>query len=150
MGALNPVNKSFCLEKLCESNFYKLMRLAPNLSQIDEQAVAQAQGKPSLHLRMIDRAPYTLTVELSHYFAEASEILGEPALRIRIYLDTRSAEVLCDEARPPACRAKTHMGNAIQLMNYKWTLNYFLEKWLNHCLRAGYRFKREESLERAV
>lgn len=150
MGSLNPINKSFCLERLCESNFHKLMRLAPDLGEINETAVAQAQGKPSLHLRIIDRAPYTLTVELSHHFADATQILGEPAVRVRVYLDVRSAEVLCYACRPPARQKAAPMLGVKQLMNNKWSLNYFLEKWLSHCLLSGYCFKQEETLEHAV
>ncbi|TAL49646.1 MAG: DUF1249 domain-containing protein, partial [Methylovulum sp.] len=30
MSLINPVNKSFCLEQICESNYQKLFKLIPN------------------------------------------------------------------------------------------------------------------------
>ncbi|NTV79110.1 MAG: DUF1249 domain-containing protein, partial [Clostridiales bacterium] len=29
------------------------------------------------------------------------------------------------------------------IMDYKWRLNYFLSKWLDHCLQADYQFQNQ-------
>lgn len=141
MSLLNPVNKSFCLYRLCESNYYKLVRLIPDLLQLDHSAIASAAGKPELHIRLVDRSPYTLTLELSHCFQENSKSLFEPAVKIRAYLDAKSVEVLADHNRPHLAQGAQPSMQADQIMDYKWSLNYFLDKWLNHCLRLGYRFE---------
>lgn len=150
MGELNPVNKSLCLEMVCESNYYKLLRLAPDFSQIDAAAVAVARGKPSLHLKVIEKAPYTRTLELSHCFDKENSPSLEPAVKLQVYLDTRSVEVLHDAFRPPFVKALKRLPESRALMDYKWSLNYFLEKWLSHCLQSGYRFNSEATLEQAV
>jgi len=31
-------------------------------------------------------------------------------------------------------------GLSREIMNYKWRLNYFLQKWLDHCLKKDYLF----------
>ncbi|MGH8550445.1 MAG: hypothetical protein ACRERU_17960, partial [Methylococcales bacterium] len=63
LSRLNPVNKSRILQTLCESNFHKLFRLAPDLSRIKTLATAEASGRPKLYIRILERNPYTLTLE---------------------------------------------------------------------------------------
>ena len=53
MSKIRPVNKSLCLEQLCDSNYRKLLRLIPGLLQIQQDAVAYAASKPELHLQII-------------------------------------------------------------------------------------------------
>lgn len=139
MSLLDPHEKSYWLAKICEANFERLFRLVPNLASLPASAVAKAEGKPLLHLEMLEQSPYTLTLELSHCFG--SESLLEPAVKIRVYLDARAAEVLSDHARPHVHQALRQGTKAHEVMDYKWTLNYFLSRWLDHCLASEYRFR---------
>lgn len=138
MSVLEPVEKSYWLSKLCEANFERLLRLAPNLPGMARSAAARAEGKPTLHLELLEHSPYTLTLELSHCFGLGEPLL-EPAVRIRVYLDARAAEVLSDHARP-AVQHPRRGGQAREVMDYKWRLNYFLSQWLDHCLASNYCF----------
>ena len=85
-----------------------------------------------------------MTLLLSHYFDVESEYFLEPAVKIRIYLDARLVEVLRDHVRPDVCKAIKDPGQIRDIMDYKWSLNYFLEKWLNHCLQTDYRFRTDQ------
>jgi len=96
MSFVNPVNKSFCLEQVCESNYQKLLKLIPDLMAFEETAIGLAPQHITLHLEIIERTPYTLTLELSHCFHKNQHELLEPAVRIRLYLDAQLAEVLSD------------------------------------------------------
>ena len=136
MSAFYPVEKSFWLHKVCEANFHKLTHLVPELSRLNSTAVARAQDKPALHLRLLERSPYTLTLELTHDF----EALAEPAVRIRVSLDAKTCEVLSDHCRPSALDALRDAATARAILDYKWTMNYFLARWLDHCLSNQYRF----------
>ncbi len=147
MQSLNPVNKSYCLQEICESNFNKLLRLAPNLYHIDKSAIAMAGGKPELYLKILERNPYTLTLELTHCFDNGSDNHLEPAVKIRVYTDAKSAEVLRDHKHPHVSHALRHITNDRKILDYKWSINYFLEKWLNHCLHLGYCFNTAESVK---
>jgi len=138
MSLLDPHEKSYWLAKICEANFERLLRLAPDLASLPASTIAQAQGKPLLHLALLEQSPYTLTLELSHCFGVES--LLEPAVKIRVYLDARAVEVLSDHARPPVRAALRREPKARDVMDYKWTLNYFLSRWLDHCLASDYRF----------
>ena len=105
MSRFLPRNRSYWLAKLCEANYERLVALAPDLDRIRPALKASAHGKPPLHIRLIERSPYTLTLELTHAFNHAREELREPAVRIRVYLDARSVEVLSDHCRPAGRRA---------------------------------------------
>jgi uncharacterized protein YqiB (DUF1249 family) len=143
MSAFHPAEKSFWLQQVCESNYRKLARLVPDLPRIEASAAAEAGNKPTLHLRLLERSRYTLTLELTHAFppgpAEALEPL-EPAVRIRVCLDAKTAEALCDHCRPGVLDALKAEASARQVLDYKWGLNYFLARWLDHCLSSDYRF----------
>lgn len=141
MSLVHPVNTSLCLEKLCESNFQKLFSLIPNLCSIKDQAVGNVGNKPSLYLSIIERTKHTLTVELSHRIEENMEGFIAPSIKIRIYLDANLVEVLRDYVRPMVSRVYQDPSQSVEIMNYKWRLNYFLQKWLDYCLQTHYKFQ---------
>lgn len=140
MGFLNPVNKSLCLEQLCESNFQRLFQLIPDLMAYEGDAIGTASSNASLYLKIIEQTPYTMTIELSHSFHKNLEQFLAPAVVIRLYMDLKLAEVLSDHARASVRLVFKDMGLCREIMNYKWRLNYFLHKWLDHCLKKGYLF----------
>ncbi len=137
MPTLKPIHPFRTLQDTCESNYRKLLRLIPHLTCLEEQAVAPLGGKPALHLRLLEKAPFTITLELSYCFEHGPQPLFEPALKLRIYLDAEMAEVLEDSERPPL-----RIGRQVdrEVLEHKWEMNYFLDKWLDHCLQHGYRF----------
>jgi uncharacterized protein len=140
MSQLRPVNTSLCLEKICESNYRKLFRLIPNLRALDKTAIGHTDESPALHLSILERNPYTLTIELSHCFKQQLSELIAPAVKIRVYLDAQLAEVIRDNDRPAVDRVYQNPGRALEIQEYKWRLNYFLQKWLDHCLKTPYQF----------
>ncbi len=141
MSLVHPVNTSLCLEKLCESNFQKLFSLIPDLCSFQHLATGETISKPTLYLKIIDRTSHTLTVELTHCFDKNLESFMEPAIKIRIYLDANLAEVLKDHQRPLVSKVYKDPRQSVEIMNYKWRLNYFLQKWLDHCLQTNYQFR---------
>lgn len=141
MGFVNPVNKSFCLEQICESNYQKLFRLIPELLSFKKTAVGLAPCNTALHLKILNRSAHTMTVELSHCFNKNYDEFLVPAVNIRVYLDAQLAEVLSDHARASVAQVFKNSGLTEDIMNYKWRLNYFLQKWLDHCLKKSYQFK---------
>jgi uncharacterized protein YqiB (DUF1249 family) len=116
MSAFSPIEKSLWLHKVCEANFARLNQLIPGLEHVGDSLTAEVPGKPALHLRLIERSPFTLVLELTHDFARGYALLAEPAVRLR------------QRPEPEA------------ILDYKWSLNYFLARWLEHCLSGRYRF----------
>ncbi len=146
MSRFEPVNKSFCLEQLCSANYQKLLRLAPDLRAIQNATLGVSPRQNHLFLKVIGRSTYTLTVELGHCWGYPESRQYLPVVVIRIYLDAKMAEVLSDSA--PDVFAQCGRSKAI--MDYKWRLNYFLQKWLEHCLKQDYLFQASNSLLNAA
>lgn len=140
MSQLKPVNTSQCLEKLCESNYQKLFRLIPELCGFSRAAIGRSERQPALHLEILERNPYTLTIELSHRFNQQLSELMRPAVKIRVYLDAQLAEVIRDCDRPAVDHVYQNPAQTLEIRDYKWRLNYFLQKWLDHCLKTNYQF----------
>ena len=143
MSLVHPVNPSFCLEKLCESNFDKLFQLIPQLCSFQQCAIGEALNKMALHIKIIERSKYTLTIELNYYFNTDRASLNSPAIKIRIYLDAKQAEVIQYDEKQMVSLVYKDPAQTIEIMQYKWRLNYFLQKWLDHCLLTPYQFKPE-------
>ncbi len=139
MSWLEPINTSWCLEQICESNYQKLLQLIPALTDFKQTAIGISSHKPALHLVVLERNPYTMTIQLSHRFSTLHELML-PAVTIRVYLDAQLAEVLCDADRPAVSRVYRNPGKVVEIGQYKWRLNYFLQKWLEHCLKTQYQF----------
>lgn len=150
MGYLNPINKSLCLQQLCESNYRKIFQLIPELSAFGPRACVFANNDNTLYVKVIDRSAHTLTVELSHCFYKDQEMLIEPAVKIRIYLDAKLAEVLSDHARATVREVYRNASPGPEILNYKWRLNYFLQKWLDHCLKRDCHFNPNRSSAQAL
>jgi uncharacterized protein len=147
MSLFDPANKSYWLSRLCEANYVRLAELIPDLDYVPQRAMAFAEGKPSLLLTVLERSPYTVTLELSHSFDWTFHELLEPAVRVRVYRDARSAEVLSHHARPYVMEVLGADRNGTRILDYKWSLNYFLANWLDHCARCKYRFEHSASAE---
>lgn len=128
------------MEQVCASNYEKLFRLVPDLKSLGSNAVGRAPNHTNLYLKVLEQTPYTMTIELSHCFCKKPEEIVEPGVIIRMYLDVQLAEVLSDHARPNVNHVFKDYGLCIEIMNYKWRLNFFLQKWLDHCLDKDYRF----------
>ncbi len=141
MSQLNPVNKSFCLHQLFESNYLKLLRLIPQLHCIQSSNItAQVLNKPALKLVVVEKSTHTLTVQLIFCSdnGEIELIDTDTSLNIRIYLDTKSAEVITTTNNLLSIPAKNYPKAALDA---KWPDNYLLDKWLSHCLSQGYKLQ---------
>ncbi|HIF17256.1 MAG TPA: DUF1249 domain-containing protein [Cycloclasticus sp.] len=119
LSQVRPINKSFCLQVLCEDNFRKLFRLIPNLSQNNNH-------DSTISSKILTSGPYTHTILLQHQSAEPSA--QNPSFKCRVYLDTQSVEVISIEGNLPP--NKLQETSPKDILNNKWALNYFLEKWL--------------------
>jgi len=129
------------LMALCEENYDALARLAPALQSLTGRLVSKRDGQPDLLIEIIDQAPYTTTLRLTHRFAQrqsSTEHDGhlEPYALLRVYHDAEQVEVL-DLRQTVLPLHSTYHAPALAA---KWKANLFLSKWLGWCVREGHRF----------
>jgi len=133
------------LMDIFESNFIRLRKLIPDLDILD-CAVSSRPLSVDLRLTVLERGPYTTTIALTYNFAEGNDLVAEPDLIIRIYHDARLAEVMSYQRRGYQLENDTPWTPAAQgfVLERKWRINRFLQKWLGYCLHQGHCFSLDQ------
>jgi uncharacterized protein YqiB (DUF1249 family) len=129
------------LIELCEGNYALLMQLVPTLQHCAGRFLSQPSGSAALRLSIIEQAPYTTELRLTHLFRHASDetrVTGqsEPDAALRAYHDAKQLEVI--GLRQTILPVLNHY--ASPALAAKWRANLFVSRWLSYCLRQGYRF----------
>jgi uncharacterized protein YqiB (DUF1249 family) len=127
------------LMALCEENYAALLRLAPVLPQLGGSLISRRCGHADLLIRIVEQAPYTTTLRLTHRFGESETAGGcppEPDALLRAYHDAGQVEVL--DLRQTVLPVLSHY--QAPALAAKWRANLFLSKWLGYCIQQGHRF----------
>jgi len=140
-----PKPKTFAgLMEIYEINYINLRRLCGNLRNIDNAVISEIQQDMDLHLTVIYRSKYTITIKLTYQFLsqDSAHSIDYPDLLVRIYFDAKQAEVLNVSKCSPSALSESHSPYSNQLSE-KWQPNRFLYKWLKYYINQGYTFKTE-------
>jgi uncharacterized protein YqiB (DUF1249 family) len=126
------------LMALYESNYLRLLRLVPELDRIDGCFRSRVAGDCDLHLEVLERSRYTVTLSLTYHLETDDGLLIDPDMTVRAYLDGQLAEVLAigRSHRHPALRRLVHKHRAE--LNRRWRSNIVLNKWLDYLSEQGH------------
>jgi uncharacterized protein YqiB (DUF1249 family) len=126
------------LMMLYESNFLRLQQLIPELNRLDGYFQSRVAGDCDLHLEILDRSRYTVTLSLSYFFQVDGVRFADPDVKVRAYLDGRLAEAmsLCGEHRHAELRRLTRVHRAE--LDARWRRNIVLNKWLEYLMDKGH------------
>jgi uncharacterized protein len=128
------------LMALYESNYLRLRALVGDVRAHSGQAVSRVDGDCDLHFEVVEHAPYTSMVRLTYRFEDASGMLDDPDLELRVYHDARLAEVSgCGRWVRHESLEHVRAGIPAQL-GERWLRNMLLNKWLDYCLERGHGF----------
>ena len=131
--------KSFVgLMSLYDSNFFRLNHLIPELHRLDGYYRSRVAGDCDLHVEILERSRYTVTMTLSYFFQEEGVRVADPDMKVRVYLDGQLAESLgfSGEHRHAAFRRLTRMHRAE--LGARWRRNIILNKWLDYLMDQGH------------
>ena len=131
--------KSFTgLMSLYDSNFMQLQMLIPDLDRLDGYYRSRVAGDCDLHLEILERSRYTVTMSLSYFFNEGGTRIADPDMKVRVYLDGQMAESMgfSGEHRHPAFRRLTRAHRAE--LDARWRRNIILNKWLEYLIDQGH------------
>ena len=123
---VRPLNKSFCLQMLCEENYVKLLRLVPKIELGDFSSTA-------IQTDILATGPFTYTAYIQPTGSHTKSTTSR--FKCRIYLDTKSVEVISIDAYLMLNQQQT--ASPRDTLNNKWALNYFFEKWLSFQLNLS-------------
>ncbi|WP_018936078.1 DUF1249 domain-containing protein [Thioalkalivibrio sp. ALJ24] len=129
------------LMELYEDNYLQLRRLCPEPPAAGAARVSRVNGALDLHLEVLERTRYTLTLRLTYRFGEGDgHVREQPDLRLRMFHDARQAEVLGRYCRRTGEDRMIDTLAGQPGLGCRWRHNRFLNKWLRYCLRQGHRF----------
>ena len=131
--------KSFVgLMALYESNYLRLLNLIPELERLDGCYRSRVAGDCDLHVEILERCRYTVTLSLTYYFENGDGRIADPDMTVRAYLDGRLGEAmsLCGKHRHAELRrlAKEHARE----LDRRWQRNIVLNKWLEYLSDQGH------------
>lgn len=124
---------------LYESNFLRLRQLIPELDRLDGHYRSRVAGDCDLHLEILSRSRYTVTLSLSYFFEDAGQRIADPDLKVRAYLDGHVAEAM-------SLRDDDHVHQALRRISIpagaelgeRWRRNMVLNKWLEYLMDQGH------------
>jgi uncharacterized protein YqiB (DUF1249 family) len=126
------------LMALYESNYLRLLRLIPELHRLDGYYRSAVAGDCDLHVEILERSRYTITLSLSYFFAENGVRIADPDMKVRVYLDGKMAETMsfCGDHRHAELRRlfRAHRHE----LDKRWHRNILLNKWLEFLMDRGH------------
>ncbi len=126
------------LMALYESNYMRLLRLIPDVANIDGCFRSRVAGECDLYVEIIDSSRYTVTLSLSYQLQSDEGVVMKPDMSIRVYLDGLQAEVLAigEKHRHAALRrlVREHRTE----LDRRWRSNMVLNKWLDYLSHQGH------------
>ena len=124
---------------LCESNYYKLLKLLPDLDQQDDYTllVSHSEHQGQMHFHVQTRARYTTTLRIT-FEAGWSHWLALPTMQVQLYHDAAMAEVISVQKIRYFEPVYTYPNDKMLLPDEKEQLNSFLSDWLNFCFSSGH------------
>lgn len=126
------------LQALCESNYWKLLKLMPSMHEEDHRRIIVDAGDgtvQALVMRVLERCPYTSTLQLSH--ERQHEWVTPPSMEVRLYHDAGLAEVVAAYNRRRFRGVYPYPNEQMLQPDEKFQLNQFLGEWLGYCQRHG-------------
>jgi uncharacterized protein YqiB (DUF1249 family) len=121
-----------------ESNYLRLLRLIPELDRLDGCFRSRVAGDCDLHVEILERCRYTVTLSLTYHFETDEGLLVDPDMTIRAYLDGQLAEAMIvgDKQRHVALRRFVHEHR--RELDQRWQRNIVLNKWLEYVSDQGH------------
>ncbi len=121
-----------------EENYQALARLVPDMDA-DVAILSSSEALPDLHMKVLERGKYTLTIAFLHALDE-NKIVPDMYLKIRVYSDARVAEVLTYQNKTGFARIYTYPNKKVRYPIEKRRVNQFFSEWLEYCIAKDYRF----------
>lgn len=128
------------LMTLYESNYLRLLRMAPGLRDMHGEYVSRVDGDCDLYLSVLERTPYTSTLAMTYRFEEAGGTVSDPDLTVRVYFDGCLAEAMRLTEQHHHELFRRLASEFRSELDSRWARNVMLNKWLEYCLDRSHTF----------
>ena len=123
---------------LYESNYLRLLQLVPELRRLTGYYRSSVAGDLDLHVEILDRSRYTVTLSLSHHFLENGVRVAEPDMHIRVYFDGQLAEAMSFAGEHGHLELRRLRRDHRHELDDRWRRNTVLNKWLDYLIDSGH------------
>jgi len=123
---------------LYESNFLRLKHLIPELDRLDGHYKSRVAGDCDLHLEILNRSRYTITLSLSYFFYDNGVRIADPDMKIRAYLDGNLAEAMSLRGDHRHAELRRLLRAHKAELDVRWRRNVVLNKWLQYLMDQGH------------
>ena len=125
---------------LYESNYVRLQWLIGDVRKLLTASLRSVvNGDCPLHLDVLERSPYTTTLNLTYWFDSPPVAL--PDMTLRIYHDARLVEALNWAPAHRHAPLQSMRIGAERELDRRWARNMMLNKWLEYCVDRGHSFE---------
>ena len=136
--AIAKPNSFVGLMSMYESNYLRLLRLVPELERLDGHYQSHVAGDCSLHLEILERSRYTVTLSLTYFFYEDGRRIADPDMQVRVYLDGHLAEAMSISGEHRHAEIRRLCGEHRRELDVRWRRNIVLNKWLDYLGDQGH------------
>ena len=126
------------LMALYESNFLRLQQLIPEIARLDGYYRSCVAGDCNLHVEIIERSRYTVTLSLSYFFYEFERRIADPDMHVRAYLDGQLAEAMSLNGGHHHAEIRRLSRLHGPELDARWRRNTVLNKWLEYLMDQGH------------
>ena len=126
------------LMALYESNYLRLLRLLPELERLDGCFRSRVAGDCDLHLEILERCRYTVTLSLTYHLDTDDGLMVDPDITVRAYLDGRLAEAMEIGDRQRHMALRKFIDEQRRELDLRWQRNVVLNKWLEYLSDQGH------------
>lgn len=128
------------LMEMYESNYMRIRLLCGDVRTLSDIHCSKVTNGVPIMLRVLDRAAHTTTIMLTYQFDNKAKD-NRPDLRVRIYHDSRQAEVISRKCRLSGENINLWESKIDSALLCRWRLNRFLYKWIAYLHRQGHSFQ---------
>ena len=126
------------LMSLYESNYLRLLQLIPEIERLDGCFRSRVAGQCDLHVEVLERCRYTVTLSLTYHFETDQGGIADPDMMVRVYLDGELAESMSLGAKQRHERLRKLVSSQDQELDARWKRNIILNKWLEYLSDQGH------------
>ncbi len=126
------------LMTLYESNFIRLLKIIPDIQNIDGCFKSRGTDSSELSVEVLETSKHTVTLSITYILNTYEGFLSDPDMVVRAYLDGKQAEVLNIRKGKKIGALQRFVIEHKKELDRRWRLNIILNKWLEYLFDQGH------------
>ncbi len=126
--------------QMYEANYIRLRLLCGDIRRLSGEVISNLPGGVPVSLNVVEQTRHTTTILLTYIFEGEPDACRRPDLKVRIYHDSRQAEVISRRCHVGGLVLRAWEKEVDSVLLCRWRLNRFLYKWAGYIHKQGHSF----------